>query len=81
MAMPSEGCAAVVGPRSVCARRRRGDAKEVRLPVVQRRSRSVVDVRGHSLHLSLAGRIDGGAVVVAIVVLGEDVEGRVEAEE
>eukprot|EP00965_Chrysotila_dentata_P120184 3974691-Pleurochrysis_carterae.AAC.2 len=39
---------AVVGPCSVCARRRRDDAKEVRLPIIRRRSRGAVDVSGHS---------------------------------
>eukprot|EP00965_Chrysotila_dentata_P019369 644325-Pleurochrysis_carterae.AAC.1 len=51
------------------------------MPVVRGRSRSVVDVSGNRVHLSLAGKIGGIVVVVAVIVLGEDVEGRVEAEE
>eukprot|EP00965_Chrysotila_dentata_P052922 1754832-Pleurochrysis_carterae.AAC.1 len=50
------------------------------MPVVRGRSRSVVDVSGNRVHLSLAGKIVGVVVVVAVIVLGEDVEGRVEAE-
>eukprot|EP00965_Chrysotila_dentata_P145182 4795045-Pleurochrysis_carterae.AAC.1 len=48
---------------------------------VRGRGRSVVVVSGNRVHLSLVRRIDGVVVVVAVVVLGEDVEGRVEAEE
>eukprot|EP00965_Chrysotila_dentata_P104377 3446726-Pleurochrysis_carterae.AAC.1 len=72
---------AVVGPCSMCARRRRDDAKEVRSSVIRRRSKIVVEISSHSVHLSLAGRIGGVVVAVAVIVLGEDVEGRVEAEQ
>eukprot|EP00965_Chrysotila_dentata_P076578 2528493-Pleurochrysis_carterae.AAC.1 len=51
-----------------------------RLPVIRRRSRDVVKVGGHSIHLSLAGKI-GEVIVIVAVFLGEDVERRVEAEE
>eukprot|EP00965_Chrysotila_dentata_P196580 6177670-Pleurochrysis_carterae.AAC.1 len=43
--------------------------------------RSAVDVSGNRVHLSFARRIGGVVVVVAVDVLGEVVEGRVEAEE
>eukprot|EP00965_Chrysotila_dentata_P104577 3453697-Pleurochrysis_carterae.AAC.1 len=39
--------------------------------------RDAVDVSGHSVHLRLAGRIVGVMIVVAVFVLGEDVERRV----
>eukprot|EP00965_Chrysotila_dentata_P064923 2152122-Pleurochrysis_carterae.AAC.1 len=72
---------AVVSQYSMCAYRRLDDAEGVRLPIYRHRSRGVVKVGGPSVHLSLAGRIDGVIVVVAVVVLGEDVDGRVEAKE
>eukprot|EP00965_Chrysotila_dentata_P087778 2898481-Pleurochrysis_carterae.AAC.1 len=46
----------------MCACRRRDDAEDVRMPVVRGRSRSVVDVSGNRVHLSLVRRI-GGVVV------------------
>eukprot|EP00965_Chrysotila_dentata_P153032 5057560-Pleurochrysis_carterae.AAC.2 len=49
--------------------------------MIRRRTRGVVKVGGHSVHLSLAGRIGGVIIVVAVVVLGEDFEGRVKAED
>eukprot|EP00965_Chrysotila_dentata_P105621 3488631-Pleurochrysis_carterae.AAC.1 len=36
---------------------------------------------GHSVHLRLAGRIGGVMILVAVFVLGEDVERRVKTEE
>eukprot|EP00965_Chrysotila_dentata_P075289 2486419-Pleurochrysis_carterae.AAC.1 len=65
MAMPSEGCAgamalSTVGPVHMSiSSQRRDDAEEVRLLVVRGRSRSVVDVSGHSVYLKLAKRIGG----------------------
>eukprot|EP00965_Chrysotila_dentata_P185830 6135210-Pleurochrysis_carterae.AAC.1 len=67
--------------QSLCACGRRDDAEEVRLPVVRGRSRSVVDISGHSVHLRLARRIGGVIIVVAVFVLGKDFERRVKTEE
>eukprot|EP00965_Chrysotila_dentata_P086911 2868480-Pleurochrysis_carterae.AAC.1 len=58
--------APVVGPRSVCACRRRDNAEEVRMPVIRGRSRSVDDVSANRVHLSLVRRIGGVVVVVAV---------------
>eukprot|EP00965_Chrysotila_dentata_P163976 5414046-Pleurochrysis_carterae.AAC.1 len=51
------------------------------MPVVRGRSKSVLDVSGTRVHLRLAGKIGGFIIVVAVFVVGKDVEGRVEAEE
>eukprot|EP00965_Chrysotila_dentata_P204064 6182112-Pleurochrysis_carterae.AAC.1 len=73
--------AAVVSQCSICACRRRNHAEEVRLSVVRGRSTDVVDVSALRVHLIiLVRRIGGVVVVVAVVGLGKDVKGRVEAE-
>eukprot|EP00965_Chrysotila_dentata_P215717 6188944-Pleurochrysis_carterae.AAC.4 len=59
MAMLAVGsvCMSISSQSSVhaaCARRRRNDAKEVCLPIVKCMSRSILDVSGHRVHLSLA---------------------------
>eukprot|EP00965_Chrysotila_dentata_P173366 5722850-Pleurochrysis_carterae.AAC.1 len=59
--------AVVIGPRGVCACKRRNDAEEVRLPLVRGRGRRVDDVNGHSIYLSLAGKV-GGVIVVEVAV-------------
>eukprot|EP00965_Chrysotila_dentata_P189531 6173365-Pleurochrysis_carterae.AAC.1 len=44
-------------------------------------SNAVVDVSGNRVHLIFARRIGKVVVIVAVIVLGDDVEGRVETEE
>eukprot|EP00965_Chrysotila_dentata_P215135 6188585-Pleurochrysis_carterae.AAC.7 len=74
--------AAVIGSHSVCICWRRDDAEEVRLPVIRTaRSRDVVDVSAHRVCLSIARRVVGEVVKVAIVSLGGDVKRGVEAKD
>eukprot|EP00965_Chrysotila_dentata_P044401 1475856-Pleurochrysis_carterae.AAC.1 len=51
------------------------------MPIIRRRNRNAVDGSGHNVHLRLAGKIGGVLIVVAVFVLGEDVERRVKTEE